>query len=231
MDRTRDNGIICALRGVSVVYNGTKAVCDVDLDIQREKLTCFVGANGAGKSSLLKAIVGLIPYQGEILLDAAPSERAYVSQLNTAAHQFPATVYEVVHSGRQRRGRLFCKRNDHEIVEETLDMLDIAKVRNRSISALSGGQAQRVRLARALCARPKLLVLDEPAGGLDERISCELYDTLTRLVTEQHVTVLMASHDLRYIHGVADTVVEIDGGDIVFAGPSDAWCAQRGPCQ
>jgi len=206
------SNVLCSLRDVSVAYQGKDVLRGISFDVNCGNMIAFIGANGAGKSTLLKAMVGLLLYRGSIQLQCQQTEISYLSQLNTAARDFPATVYEVVHSGRQRKGRLFCRREDHEVVEQSLEMLGIAQLRHRAISRLSGGQMQRVRLARALCAQPKLLVLDEPTDGLDADTSAQLYALLRHWNQQMNVSICMATHDHSGMARVAKRVIKIEDG-------------------
>jgi len=205
--------VLCNVRDVAIAYRGREVLHGVSFCVHNGDVIALIGANGAGKTTLLKAMIGLLPVtNGSVELYCHTTELAYLSQLNAAEHDFPATVYEVVHSGRQRKGQLFCRKADHNIVNQTLEMLGINDIKDNAISRLSGGQLQRVRLARALCARPKLLVLDEPTDGLDVDSAAQLYALLREWNRDMGVSICIATHDHGGMAGLANRVLEMKCG-------------------
>jgi zinc transport system ATP-binding protein len=163
---------------------------------------CVVGENGSGKSTLMRGLLGLLsPVAGSVIRGETlrANEIGYLPQYKAAQKDFPASVYEVVLSGRQSgRGILpFYSKQDKAIADENLTRLNIADLRKKCYRELSGGQQQRVLLARALCASRKLLLLDEPASGLDPLITAELYRLVERINCETGVAVVMVSHDVK----------------------------------
>jgi zinc transport system ATP-binding protein len=139
---------------------------------------------------------------------------------------FPAGVYEVVLSGRLgARGILpFYSRADKKIAEKNLDSLGIGDLRDRCYRELSGGQQQRVLIARALCAGKKLLILDEPAAGLDPVVTGDLYRTLQRLNREGELTIIMVSHDIPGAVRYASHILHLEK-DQLFFGTSAEYAA------
>jgi zinc transport system ATP-binding protein len=163
---------------------------------------CVVGENGSGKSTLMRGLLGLLsPVTGSVIRGETlrANEIGYLPQYKAAQKDFPASVYEVVLSGRQGgRGILpFYSKQDKAIADENLTRLNIADLRKKCYRELSGGQQQRVLLARALCASRKLLLLDEPASGLDPLITAELYRLVERINRDTGVAVVMVSHDVK----------------------------------
>ncbi|MDR2535371.1 MAG: metal ABC transporter ATP-binding protein, partial [Treponema sp.] len=161
-------------------YEGNTVIRELSFEVRQGDYLCIVGENGSGKSTLLKGLLGLIPPQkGRVLLGEPlkPNEIGYLPQYKAPQKDFPAGVYEVVLSGRQgSRGILpFYAAADKQAAEENLNRLGIGDLRNKCYRELSGGQQQRVMLARAFCAARKLLLLDEPAAGLDPLATAELY--------------------------------------------------------
>ncbi|MDR1253703.1 MAG: ABC transporter ATP-binding protein [Oscillospiraceae bacterium] len=208
-----------------VGHRVVKAVDDVNLDIQYGEYFCILGSNGSGKSSLLKAMLGLIPISsGTINLEISKNEISYLPQVNAIPSDFPATVNEIVISGTQKkRNNLpFYKREDYHNLESALSSVELSELRNRKFSELSGGQQQRVLLARALVKNPKLLFLDEPCSGLDESISKHFYSLLKYLNEEQKVTIIMISHDSSHVEKYATNILHL-AKKVIFYGNINQW--------
>lgn len=186
---------------VCMHYDSINAVCHVDFTVDEGDYLCVVGENGSGKSTLMKGILGLLPpSHGRVTFcGLKQNEIGYLPQQTQVQRDFPASVYEVVLSGcGARRGlRPFYNRAEHMRADEMMSLLTIGDLKKRSYRALSGGQQQRVLLARALCATEKLLLLDEPAAGLDPAATAELYEVIRNLNQKQGVTVIMVSHDIK----------------------------------
>lgn len=185
---------------LTLSYNGHPVISDLSFAVEEGDCLCIVGENGTGKSTLIKALLGLkAPAAGSIRLASGVKHSGigYLPQKTEAQKDFPASVWEVVLSGRLGAcGYLpFYRAEDRRIAEEQLDRLGIADLKKRSFAELSGGQQQRVLLARALCAAKKLLLLDEPIAGLDPTATAEFYAILERM-KEEGMTILMVSHDL-----------------------------------
>lgn len=194
----------------------TPALQNISFSINQGEFLAIVGPNGSGKSTLLKLILGVYKLQqGNILINGktrksfnAWQEIGYVSQ-KAAAHAkgFPATVKEVVLSGLTKEKGLFKRFNkkDNEQLDKTLKLLDIEHIKNQNVSNLSGGQAQRVFIARALINEPSILVLDEPTEGIDSRHVKDFYNVLFKL-KKQNVTILLVTHDIGVVVDNADKV-------------------------
>lgn len=194
----------------------TPALQSISFSINQGEFLAIVGPNGSGKSTLLKLILGVYKLQqGNILINGktrksfnAWQEIGYVSQ-KAAAHAkgFPATVKEVVLSGLTKEKGLFKRFNkkDNEQLDKTLKLLDIEHIKNQNVSNLSGGQAQRVFIARALINEPSILVLDEPTEGIDSRHVKDFYNVLFKL-KKQNVTILLVTHDIGVVVDNADKV-------------------------
>lgn len=208
------------IRNVSYKYyekmETTVALKDINLKIERGEFMAIVGPNGSGKSTLIKLILGIKKLQeGEILINGKRMNRrnretkiGYVSQKAASfAKGFPATVKEVVLSGLTKKRGLFKKFNkeDFKALDEVLDLLDIEDLKNKNIASLSGGQTQRVFIARALINKPEILVLDEPTEGIDAKNVYSFYEVLTRL-KESGTTILLVTHDIGVVVDQADTV-------------------------
>ena len=224
MDRSGD-GVLLSLSHVSIAYGSIVAVEDVSFDVAEGEFFCIVGANGSGKSTLTRGILGLTPLAGgRIDLKTGPGGAAYVPQVEGADRDFPATVWEIVLAGTQRRGwRIpFYTHADKAAAKAALAAFEISDLADRRIGKLSGGQMQRVLLARAMCRGPKLLLLDEPCSGLDEESRRAFYVLLTRLHRERRTTIVMVSHDLDEVAERASRVA-VMARRLLFVGTPDAW--------
>jgi zinc transport system ATP-binding protein len=182
-------------------YNGYAVVQGLNFAIDEGDYLCVVGENGSGKSTLVMGILGLIrPMAGTLVLGEGIGQReiGYLSQQMAAKKDFPAGVGEIVLSGHLGRMGLrpFYSRAEKQAAEEAMEWLGIRNLREQCFRELSGGQQRRVLLARALCASPRILVLDEPLAGLDPLVTVDVYALLKKLNRERGVTVVMVSHDI-----------------------------------
>ena len=188
---------------LSVYYGKTTAISDVSLDISQGEFLGIIGPNGGGKSTLLKAILGLIPITTgniEIYGEKFGKNRTvmgYVPQFASVDRQFPISVLEVVLTGRLKKGlSLFMKysKEDIEVAYEQLSRVGMEHLAKRQISELSGGEFQRLLIARALTVHPRLLLLDEPTASVDVSSRDQIYDLLKELNKE--ITIVLVTHDL-----------------------------------
>jgi len=185
-----------------------------------------IGPNGSGKSTLLKAIAGVLrPHTGQVLLDSAPiRERAariaFVPQREEVNWDFPVTARDVVMMGRYRAlGWLrWPGRGDRQRADVALERLGLGGMGHRHISQFSGGQQQRIFLARALVQEPRLVLLDEPFTGIDVQNRAILHD-LIREFARGGVTVLVATHDLDEVRETTSHVICLNR-DMVAFGPT-----------
>jgi zinc transport system ATP-binding protein len=212
---------IVEIQNVSVKYpNGITAIDGINLDINPKDILALIGPNGAGKSTLLKVILGLIkPTSGTVKLfgcqDLSKNLKyvGYVPQTAQARDpNLPFSVYETVLLGRTPIAGLFhgMHSEDRDRVNETLKMFGIYELKDRKIGQLSGGQSQRVFLAKAMVAEPKLILLDEPTSGVDTTSKKEFYNILEQLNKEHGITVILSSHDISVITKIANRVLCIN---------------------
>jgi len=193
---------VIVLKDVWVHYGGINVLEGVNLTVSQHDFLGIIGPNGGGKSTLLKVILGLIkPSRGTInvLGDTPRNSRkyiGYVPQYSLFDPNFPMSVWDVVLMGRLGQVGLFKKysKDDKKMALDALAMTDLLEYKDRQIGNLSGGQRQRVFIARALVANPKLLLLDEPAAGIDTVMQTEFYELLEKLKSE--MTIIMVSHDI-----------------------------------
>lgn len=185
---------------ISIGYEGKDILTDISFEVNRGDYLCIVGENGAGKSTLIKTILGLIaPIKGEIVLGDGlkKNEIGYLPQQNLVQRDFPASVEEIVLSGCQGRMgfRPFYTKEEKALAREQMERMHLMDLSKRCYRELSGGQQQRVLLARALCATRKILFLDEPVGGLDPKMTREMYELIKKL-NEEGISIIMISHDV-----------------------------------
>ncbi|MCR4874425.1 MAG: ABC transporter ATP-binding protein [Clostridia bacterium] len=190
--------IICD--NLSVGYEKKAVLNELTFEINKGDYLCVIGENGIGKSTLIRTLLGLLPpVSGSITFgdDLNKNEVGYLPQQTIVQKDFPATVMEVVLSGFQNRCKLrpFYNKKEKAFAKETLSRLRIDNLANKCYRELSGGQQQRVLLSRALCATQKILLLDEPASGLDPKAKDEMYSTIEKL-NKDGITIIMVSHDI-----------------------------------
>lgn len=203
-------------------YGRNKVLEGINFTVEDGDYLGIIGPNGSGKTTLIKILLGILePCQGQVRYNKnllAGSQPGYLPQ-NTYGYDklFPATVGEVVATGLLARKKFprFYNKADHRKVDAILEKLKIASLKNRRIGNLSGGQEQRVLLARSLISEPKLLVLDEPSSGLDPKIREDLYKSLEQLNREGS-SIIVISHDLLTIDNYINKVLFINRGVIFF---------------
>ena len=206
------SNVLISVRDLSVAYKGTTALDEVSLDIFEDDFLGVIGPNGGGKTSLVRAILGNIPYRGTVNYAAElfrGKERliGYLPQQNVFDRAFPISVTETVLSGLQghKRFRSRYTAEDRRRALELLERTGIAEVAGRAIGEISGGQMQRALLCRAVIADPKLLILDEPTNFVDNRFEKELYALLKQF--NDKMAIVMVSHDLGTISSHVKQIV------------------------
>jgi ABC-type Mn2+/Zn2+ transport system ATPase subunit len=218
-------GPAVAAEGLAVGWDGRPVVEGLDLSLPAGASLAVVGTNGSGKSTLIRTLVGLQPpVAGRLtVLGAAPGARprriGYVGQFHPTAFLLPVRARDVVAMGRFARLRHFGRPgpDDRRLVGEAMERMDVAHLAGRALRDLSGGQQQRVHIARALAARPDLLVLDEPASGLDVAARVRLAGVLAE-ERARGAAVVVATHDLR--DALAADQALLLAGRVVAVGPA-----------
>lgn len=211
------------LSHLSVGYKvGHTVVSDINLTLQSGKLASLIGANGVGKSTLLKTLTGFLPkLEGSLLLDGKDisefSQRALARQISIVLTQKPdvqnLTVEEIVGLGRSPYTGFFGKlhANDQQIVDESITAVGIEKLKNRMIQTLSDGERQKVMIAKALAQQTPIIFLDEPTAFLDFSSKVETFQLLQRMAHEMGKLVLLSTHDLELAVRFSDTLLQVNG--------------------
>ena len=223
---------IVELSNVSFSYGKEVVVKDITFNIHKGDYLGMVGPNGAGKSTLLKLILGLLKAgSGNIKLFGQDISNfkdwhkiGYVPQKAVQFdNNFPATVYEVVSMGRYAKKGLFKRLNseDKKIIDEAIEQVDMGRYKNTLIGELSGGQQQRVFIARALAGQPQIIFLDEPTNNIDVKSQDDFYKLLKKLNQENHLTLVLVSHDIERITKEAMHIACVDCTLVCHATPEE----------
>ncbi len=215
------------LKNLSLGYNNQSILENLNLEIDEGDFICIVGPNGAGKSTLIKGILKLLkPQKGKIVYNKNLKQNfvGYMPQETKVDANFPASVYEIVLSGTLNRlgARPFYQKSEKTLAKNALKTLKIEHLARKNFCDLSGGQRQKVLLARSLAATTKLLILDEPANNLDRDARTSFYQTLTDL-NKQGITILMITHDLDHDTLIGNKVLSLRPGSIFFGNVKDFY--------
>ena len=203
MKREKKDFPALSVKDLTVRYGDHTAIAGINLEVPSGAYLAVIGPNGGGKSTLLKAILGLVPAAGgQVRIFGRPSGQAhglvgYVPQFSEIDRRFPISVFEAVLTARtQKRLRPFYRYKpfDRQASEEVLWRVGLAGLADKPLTDLSGGEFQKVLLARALAARPRLLLLDEPTANVDATARQQIYQLLHELHAE--MTIVMVTHDM-----------------------------------
>lgn len=210
---------------VALGYEGIQIAANLNFTLHEGNYLCIIGENGSGKTTLMKAVLGLLkPMAGEITYGDGlkQTEIGYLPQQTHIQKDFPASVEEVVLSGCRPHGRfgLFYADEDRKRAADNMERLRVSDLAKKCYRELSGGQQQRVLLARALCAGDRLLVLDEPVTGLDERTTADMYE-LIRTLNKEGITIMMILHDVDAAMRYASHILRVD--DSAFFGTKEEY--------
>ncbi len=220
---------ILEVKGISFAYNRREILKDVSFSVREGEMLGILGPNGAGKTTLIRVISGILPpLQGEILLEGInlgkipPKERA--RKIAVLPQNEPPvdylTVKEMVMLGRVPYFSLLwgTRKEDEEVVGRCLEMVGMGDFQNRKLGQLSGGERQKVLIARALAQQPRLLILDEPVVHLDLSHRLEVFFLLKRLENEQNLSIICVIHDINLASYFSDKLLLVKGGRVFAQG-------------
>ena len=214
-------------------YGKIDVVKDVSFTVDKNENVCIIGPNGCGKSTLLKAIANILPFKGSVTIDGQPIDKMKSKEISkkiaimsqTATIYFPYSVYETVMMGRYlhiKEGLLKTPSSaDKEKVMACLETVGLADVKDAEITRLSGGQLQRVFLARALAQEPEIIMLDEPTNHLDLKYQVDLIDYLNEWSKVGNHSVVGVLHDINLAMRLSNHLLLMKEGQIVAAGGAE----------
>ena len=221
------------IKNLTVTYKDTPALENINVKLSKSKIIGIVGPNGAGKSTLIKAILNIIPSKGIVTIDDKVSKEqlsnvAYVEQKIKIDYTFPIKVRECVSLGIYPKIGLFkkLKKEDWKKVDYALKLVGLEEYSNRQISELSGGQFQRVLIARCLVQEAKYIFLDEPFIGIDS-VSEEIIMNTLRKLRDNGPTILIVHHDLRKVHAYFDEVLLLNKKLISYGSTKETFTREN----
>jgi len=194
---------------------------NINFSLEDKKFMAIIGPNGGGKTTLIKLILGFLkPVQGEIKIYGKDTKEnrhiiGYVPQHTNFALDIPITVFDIVLQGRLKKRKFFYDKLDKEKAKEVLKELEIYELRNKKIKDLSGGERQKVLIARALVSEPKILIMDEPTSAIDPKGQKEILD----LIESFKITRIVVSHDIKILLRNVDKIAYIHKKAVIHEGP------------
>lgn len=214
------NNSLIEVKNLTLGYGSHVVLKNLNFKIDDGDFVCVVGPNGSGKSTLIKGILGLIkPIKGNVKFNNLKQNFiGYMPQETVVDKNFPASCYEIVLSGTLNRlGFIsFYTDNEKKIANESLKLLGISDLKDKNFCDLSGGQRQKVLLARSLCATSKLLILDEPSNNLDSKSKKDLYNIVSDLNKNRGITVIMITHDLDHNNLIGNKILSLREDDVFY---------------
>lgn len=228
-----DDHVYMQVTGLSVQFGDKTILQDIVMSMSRGEVVSIIGPNGAGKTTLLKSLASILPpARGKVWLDGrdvrsfAANELAkkqgYVPQHSSFG--FPLTVMETILLGRKPYIKWGITAKDMRVVTDIMDKLQLTEMSERFLDELSGGERQKVLIARALAQEPQVLLLDEPTSALDIRHQLEVLELVRELAQQQHVLVILILHDLELAARYSDCIYLLQDGKIFASGRPEEVC-------
>lgn len=200
------------IKNLTINYD-KKIIDDVSFNIEPGKLHVLMGRNGAGKSSILNAISGLVNYDGNIKTDGKIS---YLNQnINTNVN---FTVFETIILGKVKSLNFKVSKEDIKDTYEIMDLLELREFENKKLNKMSGGEVQKVLIAQALISKPDILLLDEPVSALDLHNQYEILAIIKKLTKDLNLTTLITLHQMELIERYADNIILINDNKVYAIG-------------
>ncbi|HSD58870.1 MAG TPA: ABC transporter ATP-binding protein [Methanotrichaceae archaeon] len=226
------------LKGVTFSYGSSKILSDLNVAVEDSEVLSLVGPNGSGKTTLIKCIDRILKPKGSILLDNREidgmSQQEIARQLGyvpqSSSTPLATTVFDAVLMGRRPHISWRVSDSDLDKVAEVLELLHLEGLAMRDFSQLSGGQKQKVLIARALAQEPSVLLLDEPTSNLDMKHQLEVMEIIRNLVLEKKISAVMAIHDLNLAARFTDKLVMLKSGRVYAAGEPNSLLSEANIC-
>jgi iron complex transport system ATP-binding protein len=227
------------ISGLTFSYASNMILDDLNLSVEDAEILSLVGPNGSGKTTLIKCIDRILKPKGSIFLDGQEIEHmsrqeiarqiGYVPQ--SSSTPLATTVFDTVLMGRRPHISWRVSDSDLDKVAAILDLLHLEDLAMRDFAQLSGGQKQKVLIARALCQEPSVLLLDEPTSNLDMKHQLEVMEIISELVREKRISAVMAIHDLNLAARFTDKLVMLKHGKVYAAGEPDSLLNEANICK
>jgi len=208
------DNVLLSVSDLKVQFDQQVVLDDVSFEVKKDQTLAIIGPNGAGKTVLFRAILGLIPYKGNVVWKKG-IRVGYVPQRLSLEKDLPLTVEEF----------LSLKEKEKEKREKVLSLVGFDKEKDfskRKLGILSGGQLQRILIAFALLGEPEILLFDEPTSGIDLSGEETIYSLLHKLQEKQKLTIILISHELQVVYRYADTVMCLNKEKVCFGPPQEA---------
>lgn len=224
------------IKGVSFGYGSMPALEDVTMSLGDGEIVSLVGPNGSGKTTLLKCINMILKFQkGTVLVEERDISKLKLKELakllsyvpQSAGRSFPSTVFEIVLIGRKPYVDWSVSSRDKEIVSNILSLMGLKEMALRQSNELSGGEYQKVLIARALAQEPQVLLLDEPTSNLDLKHQLDVLNLITTIVKKKNIAAVMAMHDLNLASRFSNKMIFLNGGKIYDAGKPENVLTER----
>lgn len=212
---------ILKVNNLKVKFNGHLIIKDISFDLKRDSTLAIIGPNGAGKSVLFRAILGLVPFSGEITW-AKDTRIGYVPQKLFVGKDLPLTVEEFMHFKEKNKEKILKAMKCVGFLEEAKHLHNDIRVLKTPLGVLSGGELQRVMIAYALLGDPNVLLFDEPTAGVDVTGEETVYSLIHKLKNDEDLTIIFISHELQVVYQHADTVLCLNKEQISFGPPIEA---------